>query len=156
MATRRGLFGFLTIPLWLSGKASAEPCSGTITINPRELWLREKVILWLRNAQFYEKGDGKQWSTESFIRDDITYLSELLELDTAGIRQLLIQPWRQKMGGATSHIDHMAQSLKGYEDDGRLRLHLNSDNPDYLSMSDPDVHRAYAKVFPVVKEMLEV
>lgn len=162
-STRRGLSAFLTIPLWLSpwsGKTlaaiNAGQNAGTITINPREIWLREIVYSWLRNAHYYEQQNGKQWSDEFFSRDDIAYLTEILQLDSDGLRTFLRKPWSQMIGGSTSHIGWIAQSLKIHEDDGRLQLHLNSDNPDYFTTSVPDVHRAYATVSPVVNDLLAV
>ena len=91
--------------------------------------------------------NGKQW----YRRDDIVYLSDVLETDAQGIANILE---KQRFTSTTSHLQWIAARLKEYEEDGQLRLHLNQKYPDYRETLEPDIQQAYAKVFPIVKNLI--
>src|SRR5678815_3151924 len=158
MTSRRNLFrlsliapfGFLrhTKPV----EAAMPSPTGTITINPRELWLRKILYQWVWNIERYEQQQAKNYAKgyslkeRAFLNEEyfhslalyysppiIVYLSDILSLDADGIKELFLAPWPVNSGGSRSHLEGIARSLEINEADGRLHLHLNPARFDHYT-----------------------
>jgi hypothetical protein len=124
-----------------------------ITINPRELWLREAVYHWIWTMESLEKYKTMRVNDEWTDPRDILSLSEVLCLTPEQLESALQVRWHNMCGGAWSHLDTIHRHLKILQDDGRLHLYLPPHSGDHFTFKDSRTQEVYRAVFPIAKRL---
>jgi hypothetical protein len=152
---RRSLWGLFALPILpsLPAQAASAPIDADlITINPTELWLRQIVFQTIMNSTYYERMATNGMSFGN--RSDVFFLSDLIRATPAEIETLLTVRWPQMFCGRFSHIEVMRRLLDIYREDGSLHLHLSPGQQDHYTYRPVPEQEVYAKMFPIVKRLL--